>query len=78
MVFMTAVGLVSGFPPGHWQEVPSEEPVIQTLAEIAVREYNRRSDQNVAYIKLRVTDVRKQVTTLRVYFMGKYCFVSEE
>ncbi|XP_077312812.1 cathepsin F [Lithobates pipiens] len=63
LVFMTAVGLVSGFPPGHWQEVPSEEPVIQTLAEIAVREYNRRSDQNVAYLKLRVTDVRKQLVS---------------
>ncbi|XP_040184766.1 cathepsin F [Rana temporaria] len=63
LVFMTALGLVSGLPPGHWQEVPSEEPVIQTLAEIAVREYNRRSDQDVAYIKLRVTDVRKQLVS---------------
>ncbi|XP_018429374.1 PREDICTED: cathepsin F-like [Nanorana parkeri] len=63
IVLIAALGLVSCFPPGHWQEVSSEAPEIQTLAEIAVREYNRLSDQDVAYIQLRVTDVRKQLVS---------------
>lgn len=59
----TAMGLVSSFPPWHWEEVSTEATEIQTLAKIAVREYNRLSNQDVAYLQLQVTDVRKQLVS---------------
>ncbi|XP_072279179.1 cathepsin F isoform X2 [Pyxicephalus adspersus] len=60
-VFVSAFGLVSGFPPEHWREVSLEEPEVKIVAKIAVQEYNRLSDQDVIYLQLRVTDVRKQL-----------------
>ncbi|KAM5138292.1 cathepsin F-like isoform 2-T2 [Mantella aurantiaca] len=62
-LLIAALGLVTGFPRRYWQEVSSEEPEVHKLTEIAVREYNRLSNQDVVYLQLRVTDVKKQLVS---------------
>ncbi|XP_063801231.1 cathepsin F [Pseudophryne corroboree] len=63
LVLIAFVGLVCGFPPGQWLNVSPEEPEMKTLAEIAEREYNSGSGQDVIYRPLRITDVRKQLVS---------------
>ncbi|XP_053575946.1 cathepsin F [Bombina bombina] len=62
-VLLAVLSPVTGLPSGSWRELSPGDTEVQRAADLAVREYNRGTEQDVLYRQLRVTEARKQVVS---------------